>query len=325
MPVIRLFKRWRGFTLIELLVVIAIIAILIGLLLPAVQKVREAAARMQCSNNLKQMGLALHNCNDTHGRLPPLLGRFIQPSTNNGGSTPWANVHFWLLPFIEQDNVYKMCYTGADGNTPATGYRPWTNYWKPLKGYRCPSDPSIGTDGKPSSGSVYVANWADSPALTTYASNAQLFAKNDGNFNLTDWEGASSLPKDFPDGTSNTIVFAEKYGQCGYYDGKTSNPAGSGGAAWEWWGYDSTQPMFAYMANINNVVIGSVGPASKFQVQPTPYTTNCDVLRASGPHAGGMNVGLGDGSVRFLSGAMSPTTWWSAVTPKGGETLGSDW
>src|SRR5215831_13363792 len=92
--------RRQGFTLIELLVVIAIIAILIGLLLPAVQKVREAAARTQCQNNLKQIALGCHNCNDAFGRMPPQSATF--------GGAYYAPLLFHLLPFIEQDNVYKM-------------------------------------------------------------------------------------------------------------------------------------------------------------------------------------------------------------------------
>ena len=101
----------RAFTLIELLVVIAIIGILIGLLLPAVQKIREAAARLQCQNNLKQQALAVHNCNDTYKRLPPAIGWFA--SRGPAGSAGYGTVYFHLLPFIEQDNLHK---NAADGH-----------------------------------------------------------------------------------------------------------------------------------------------------------------------------------------------------------------
>src|SRR5689334_18445742 len=96
----RVLRRWRGFTLIELLVVIAIIAILIGLLVPAVQKVRESAARAQCQNNMKQITLATHTCNDTFRRMPPMAGNF--------GGAYLAPLFFHLLPLVEQGNVWKM-------------------------------------------------------------------------------------------------------------------------------------------------------------------------------------------------------------------------
>src|SRR5579872_3967836 len=104
-----LWKKWRGFTLIELLVVIAIIAILIGLLLPAVQKVREAAARTQCTNNLKQLGVAIHNYHSTFNTLPPMMGGSWQQAAFQGGPYPQYWVFFYaLLPFIEQNNVANL-------------------------------------------------------------------------------------------------------------------------------------------------------------------------------------------------------------------------
>src|ERR1700730_11841866 len=142
----------RGFTLFELLVVLALLVVLLGLLLPAVQKVREAAARISCDNNLKQITLATINCADTYqGKLPPAMGSYLN-ATSDG------TLFFFILPFIEQDNLYQSAGDGK-GN-----FSPWTNsvYTATIRTYVCPSDGSGGQqhlyDGWLSTSS-YAANF----------------------------------------------------------------------------------------------------------------------------------------------------------------------
>jgi prepilin-type N-terminal cleavage/methylation domain-containing protein len=298
----------EGFTLVELLVVIAIIAVLLGLLLPAVQKVREAAARIQCGNNLKQLGLATHHCHDQFNHLPPGIGWFPGAGPPGGFGTTL----FHLLPFLEQDNLYRSAGSGGIYSATNNGV-----YAAPLKTFLCPSDPSVGPGGVVQDDQTPQNPWG----AGCYAGNVQVFARVDANGNLIDGQGAARIPASFPDGTSNTILYAEKYARC-------SNAFLDGGSYWAYANTDPTVPGFGPKHpgfEISFWGPNAIGPGSKFQVQPNPYRGSCDPTRASTAHPGGILVGLADGSVRPLSPALSGTTWWYACTPAGGEVLPDDW
>jgi prepilin-type N-terminal cleavage/methylation domain-containing protein len=365
-----------GFTLIELLVVIAIIAVLIGLLLPAVQKVREAANRAKCANNLKQLGLALHNIQDAQGRLPTMAATF--------GGAYYAPLFFHLLPYIEQGNTWSgatwmdptqyvsyMPLTVPNPNTTINIGVIWptwdsvnvsTNPYVYLRGtlipgYRCPSDPSLGSGVTRVFEETTCWDWCAGDA--SYAGNYMVFGKfsyqfdaksglnlpvfpNPGQNNFeTVWDGRAKIPSSFPDGTSNTIVFAEKYARC-----ETGGPPSLNNCCHgTWWMRGIFQGQKGSpkhdLANddsypgdsLSAVFGGGISPGgmygtwlaglnSKFLVQPPLKACNYQV--ASTPHAA-MNVALADGSVRSLSPTMSSLTWYQACTPNGGENLGDDW
>jgi len=294
MPRLFSLRRWRGFTLIELLVVIAIIAILIGLLLPAVQKVREAAARMQCTNNVKQLSLGTINCADTHqGNLPPSVGLYPQSFPASGNSDGGIFVH--ILPYIEQQNLFNASYNPANPDPSGRngGQMTYSEWNIPgntrLKTLICPSDPT-NTDGL--------------GPRASYGVNGQLFRQNYWGV------GLSRYPASISDGTSNTIFFTDKLAEC--------NSGNYADNYWPDWG-----PIISSSDEGDPVGPTAPGP------QITPYLTggkgNCNGGIASSPHTGGVVVGLGDGSVRFVPQGISTYTWWYALTPQGGEPMGSDW
>lgn len=317
-----------GFTLIELLVVIAIIAILIGLLLPAVQKVRSAAARSTCQNNLKQIGTAAHNYHSANGMLPP---GYHGPDPNihypfsghfNAGNPKWTGVLVYLLPYVEQENIYKQLRTMTDPSYTGVwwGANPdFTLAHSQIKMFQCPSDqPPGGTQGSaalmhsydagPPAGAegivMYVFGGGRNLGKTNYTGVAGP-GWNDGSVGAPASLGANYRPytgiftnrstvavQHITDGSSNTLMFGEGLG---------GNSPGARDWQWSWMGTGS-------MATFRGLCNG-----------PANSATSVSWAGFSSRHDGVVQFCFGDGSVRGIrhgnSCARSPATGATGSTP----------
>jgi prepilin-type N-terminal cleavage/methylation domain-containing protein len=311
-----------AFTLIELLVVIAIIAVLIGLLLPAVQKVREAAARIKCQNNFKQFGLAIQNYASANGdKLPP--PNFAQVVNAATGNTAIGSAHYALLPYMEQNNLFNQFTTDRPdaGYGGALAYNGGGATNVAVKIFSCPSD-TTQSDGL-ANGGTEGGQWG----LCCYAFNTVLFA---GSFSAAGTVNLASPYKigNIPDGSSNTIGLAEQtggypayYSQVNTYGGSEAynvwawplTPLNSGGT------YGPYSPDPAYLP-------GGPLDGAKYPMPQCGVSANqADPSRFQSMHTGIINVCLMDGSVRSVSSGVSQLSWNYALNPADGGVFDGTW
>jgi len=329
--------RRRGFTLIELLVVIAIIAVLIALLLPAVQAAREAARRSQCINNLKQIGLAMHNYAGANGAFPPAKIYSGSCAGTPGGRVLNTTALVMILGYMEQTpllNAYNFSQAGNMSSynvaSPAPVGSAYVNtsvVGAVVASYFCPSDaaPQIVNDANTASANPY---WRQFAHRGNYLVNAATYTEGNcpgvantlPGLNLQGpfYNDLSASIADIRDGTSNTILVGESY----------QGPSKFSSSYGPYWGsgtHTSTHGRILPPTNtqaaacLPNGYSGIFYPTAAPASQKLPYA-----WVFSSPHSGGINVGMADGSVKFIKNSINIYTWWGLATINGQEVISSD-
>lgn len=328
----------RGFTLVELLVVIAIIGVLVALLLPAVQAAREAARRTQCTNNLKQLGLGLHNHHDTYGKFPPGAASDAPPFGLSGGG--WGSSwKVYLLPFVEQGNIFdKWLFTGNSGYVHANNM-PLTHLLT-IKAYRCPSSAvperyiSSNNNGAIQMMSSYTGTMGAAIGGTS-ATNAfspfNLYANTGygwGSANGLLYANSQTNMRDCTDGTSNTFIVHE---ESAHLRDTLGQPIPGSYTA------ITSQGPHGWTMGVGNTAVGTAYGDRVFNCSTIRYNINQRGLTNSGAtshntglnipmssyHPGGAHVGMADGSVRFLSNTINIDTLHRLAASNDGQVIGN--
>jgi prepilin-type N-terminal cleavage/methylation domain-containing protein/prepilin-type processing-associated H-X9-DG protein len=355
-------RHRSGFTLIELLVVIAIIAVLIALLLPAVQAAREAARRSQCVNNLKQIGLALHNYHDVNGAFPMGSGSGVQSLGIYNSKHNWS-IHAAMLPQMEQTPIYNAINfnMGTDTGTSLAYVTNSTVLTTQIKSFLCPSDPnatSVEVTGLATANNCYfgcIGDTTDTLQGNAVGAPSLASVQYTGLFAFQQSKRVSNLL----DGTSNTVAFAEStVGSASAAPGQKliglnsvtsipaaalqlnafSNPAGvqSGiaacNAAWtSGTGFNidkqrgDSWAIGGMAMTLFNTVVPPNGSSSEWAYCGSNNSgTMANFSNSDSYHSGGVNVLMADGHVQFIKNSVSLSTWWALGTVAGGEVISSD-